>query len=229
MRLVAENGEGMRLCDLARACGLNRNTVFNLADSLVREKLLEKTSDGKYLIGEFVRNFSINRKIDTYIDKVKEKLRSIHLEYPSSSIYYSELGNADIFVKMYFSPTDPGKALCPSGMTLNPYLTVAGLAFFAFAPDECLAGLKQKNPFEYHGLNAWGSKKKFERQVETARRKAYSETPPLTQSACLKAGLPVRDAGGSMKGALTFDLKNCSKLDTKRVLPEVIENISKIN
>ena len=35
LRLVAESGDGIRLCDLARACETKRNTIFNLADTLV--------------------------------------------------------------------------------------------------------------------------------------------------------------------------------------------------
>lgn len=222
LRLTAESGDGIRLCDLARACGLKRNTAFNLADSLVNERLLEKTSDGKYVIGELAGELADGRSRAGYLRGVEAELRELRRKYPDAYIYYSELGNADIIVKMYAHPDKPGRVFYPDGMTLNPYLTVAGLAFFAFTPDERLTGLKHKNPFETQGLNAWGSFADFEEGLMRYRKSGYSEPPPSMARPFLKIGVPVRGQDGGMAGAVTFDLKERGDLSVSEVLEDVL-------
>lgn len=229
LRLVAESGDGIRLCDLARACEMKRNTIFNLADTLVSERLLAKTAAGKYIIGDMILELAGGQKRNSYLLIVEKALRDLHLKYPGAAIFYSELGNTDIIAKLHFEQTHPGKAVYPDGMTLNPYLTVAGLAFFAFSKEERLVSLRAKNPFDYHGLNVWCSMDKFMAQVEIARRKGYAETPQVTPRTEFKVGIPVRARDGGMTGAVTFHLFNLNGLNERKILREVMTSVEKIS
>jgi IclR family KDG regulon transcriptional repressor len=229
LRLVAESGDGIRLCDLARACEMKRNTIFNLADTLVSERLLAKTAAGQYIIGNMILELAGGQKRNSYLLIVEKALRDLHLKYPGAAIFYSELGNTDIIAKLHFEQTYPGKAVYPDGMTLNPYLTVAGLAFFAFSTEERLVSLRAKNPFDYHGLNAWCSMDKFMAQVEIARRKGYAETPQVTPRTEFKVGIPVRARDGGMAGAVTFHLFNANGLNEREILREVMTSVEKIS
>ena len=229
MRLVAESGDGIRLCDLARACEMKRNTIFNLADTLVSERLLAKTAAGKYIIGDMILELAGGQKRNSYLLIVEKALRDLHLKYPGAAIFYSELGNTDIIAKLHFEQTRPGKAVYPDGMTLNPYLTVAGLAFFAFSTEERLVSLRAKNPFDYHGLNAWCSMDKFMAQVEIARRKGHAETPQITPRTEFKVGIPVRARDGGMAGAVTFHLFNVNGLNEREILRDVMASVEKIS
>ena len=228
LRLVADSGDGIRLCDLARACEMKRNTIFNLADTLVNERLLAKTDSGKYIIGDMILKLAGGQKRNSYLLIVEKELRELHLKYPGSEIYYSELGNADIIARFRFDPANPGKAIYPDGMSLNPYFTVAGLAFFAFAPEESLLSLRSRNPFEYHGLSAWGSMDKFLAQLAAARKNGYAETPLLTPRTDLKAGIPVRTPDGGMTGAITFHLHNVNFADESGIMRTVMAGAEKI-
>ena len=229
LRLVAESGDGIRLCDLARACEMKRNTIFNLADTLVSECLLAKTADGKYIIGDMILELAGGQKRNSYLLIVEKELRALHLKYPGAAIFYSELGNTDIIAKLHFERTHTGKAVYPDGMTLNPYLTVAGLAFFAFSTEERLVSLRAKNPFDYHGLNVWCSMDKFMAQVEMARRKGYAETPHVTPRTEFKVGIPIRTRDGGMTGAVTFHLFNADGLNEREILREVMAGAETIS
>jgi len=229
LRLVAESGDGIRLCDLARACEMKRNTIFNLADTLVSECLLAKTADGKYIIGDMILELAGGQKRNSYLLIVEKELRALHLKYPGAAIFYSELGNTDIIAKLHFERTHAGKAVYPDGMTLNPYLTVAGLAFFAFSTEERLVSLRAKNPFDYHGLNVWRSMDKFMAQVEMARRKGYAETPHVTPRTEFKVGIPIRTRDGGMTGAVTFHLLNADGLNEREILREVMASVETIS
>lgn len=230
LRLVAESGgDGIRLCDLARACEMKRNTIFNLADTLVSECLLAKTADGKYIIGDMILELAGGQKRNSYLLIVEKELRALHLKYPGAAIFYSELGNTDIIAKLHFERTHTGKAVYPDGMTLNPYLTVAGLAFFAFSTEERLVSLRAKNPFDYHGLNVWCSMDKFMAQVEMARRKGYAETPHVTPRTEFKVGIPIRTRDGGMTGAVTFHLFNADGLNEREILREVMASVETIS
>ena len=230
MRLVAESGDGMRLCDLSRACEMKRNTIFNLADTLVSERLLAKTAGGKYIVGDMILELADGQKRSSYLTVVEKELRKLHLSYPGMSIFYSELGNANIIAKLHFDQSNPGKVIYPDGATLDPYLTVAGLVFFAFVPEERLVSLRAKTPFEYHGLNAWGNLEKFMLQVEKTRKKEYAEIPPpLTSGADFKVGIPVRTPTGNMTGAVTCHLRNVNGLNRRDILREIMISVGKIS
>jgi DNA-binding IclR family transcriptional regulator len=228
LKLVEQSGDGIRLCDLARACKMNRNTIFNLADTLVNERMLAKTPEGKYVIGDLMLELAGGQKRNNYMKVVEKELCELHLRYPDASIYYSELGNSDIFSKLYFDSKNPGRAKYLDDNTLNPYLTVAGLAFFAFAPEERLVSLRAKNPFEYHGVNAWGNMDDFMRQVGSARKKGYAETPRLTLLTDFKVGIPVWTLTGNMAGAITFLLRNSKGLNEREILGEIMISVGKI-
>ena len=208
---------------------MKRNTIFNLADTLVSECLLAKTADGKYIIGDMILELAGGQKRNSYLLIVEKELRALHLKYPGAAIFYSELGNTDIIAKLHFERTHTGKAVYPDGMTLNPYLTVAGLAFFAFSTEERLVSLRAKNPFDYHGLNVWCSMDKFMAQVEMARRKGYAETPHVTPRTEFKVGIPIRTRDGGMTGAVTFHLFNADGLNEREILREVMAGAETIS
>ena len=228
LRLVAESGDGIRLCDLSRACKMNRNTVFNLADTLVNERMLAKTPEGKYVIGDLMLELAGGQKRNNYMRIVENELCELHLRYPDASIYYSELGNSDIISKLYFDIKNPGRAKYPDDKTLNPYLTVAGLAFFAFTPEERLVSLRAKNTLEYHGINAWGYMANFIRHVGSAEKKGYAETPRLTLLTDFKVGIPVWTLTGNMAGVITFHLHNGKGLNEREILGKIMISVGKI-
>lgn len=220
LRFAAESKSGIRLCELSRACEMSRNTVYNLAETLVQEGLLAKTAESRYIIGETIGELA--GKSTGRLEKAEKILSQLHLRYPDSHIFYSELGASDVIVRFHYTPGRPGIAVYPDTMTLPPYLTVGGLVFLAFAPDEKLAALRMKNPFEYHGLQAWQSEENLAEAIDTARKKGYTET-------ICKIGIPVWDKSGMIAAAITFDLKNFEKSERKKALKDALKAASEIN
>ncbi|OGV35359.1 MAG: hypothetical protein A2020_06465 [Lentisphaerae bacterium GWF2_45_14] len=226
LRFAAESKSGIRLCELSRACEMSRNTVYNLAETLVQEGLLAKTAESRYIIGETIGELA--GKSTGRLEKAEKILRRLHLKYPDSHIFYSELGASDVIVRFHYTPGRPGIAVYPDTMTLPLYLTVGGLVFLAFAPDEKLVALRMKNPFEYHGLQAWGTMGKFADGLESARKKGYAETPGIVPETTFKVGMPVWDKSGMIASAITFDLKNFEKSKRKETLGDVSKTASEI-
>ena len=219
LRFAAESKSGIRLCELSRACEMSRNTVYNLAETLVQEGLLAKTAESRYIIGETIGELA--GKSTGRLEKTEKILSRLHFKYPDSYIYYSELGESDVIVRFHYVPKRPGIAVYPDTMTLPPYLTVGGMAFMAFAPDEKLAALRMKNPFEYHGLQAWKSEENLAEAIDTARKKGYTETT-------CKIGIPVWDKSGMIAAAITFDIKDLEKSKRNEALDDALETASEI-
>ena len=118
LRLTAESKSGIRLCELSRACEMSRNTVYNLAETLVKEGLLAKTDESRYIIGNTISELA--GKSAGRLEKAEKILRQLHLKYPDSYIYYSELGTADIIVRFHYLPARLGNAIYPDMETLPP-------------------------------------------------------------------------------------------------------------
>jgi DNA-binding IclR family transcriptional regulator len=229
LRIVAECERGIRLCDLSKNMGLNRNTVYNLAETLVKETLLTKSPDTCYFIGDGVMELAQKKNCNIYREKASKYLTALHSDYPNSSIFYSELSSLNIAVKLRITQNPEGEKISYSeNVSLNPYLTVAGLVFFAFAGKDKMNNIMSHNPFEYTGLNAWGSMKNFMKNVHRTRKNGYAETPGMTLKEEFKIGVPVKDLSENLNGAITFHLYDSSGLNKKDVLQAVLNTAKKI-
>jgi DNA-binding IclR family transcriptional regulator len=229
LRLASAQGGGIRLCDLARASGLNRNTVYNLAETLVKEGFLSKSDDSRYAIGVGVLNLAEAHSLNQSSGKIKNELIKLHMEYPDSSIFYSEAANMNITVKMHLTSGKPGVILYPEGSFLPPYLTVGGVIFFAFADEGTLNRISANHPFDFNGSSVWGSVNKFMDQAREASRKGFSETPKLAPAEDLKIGVPVWRSPGKLAGAVTFHLKNVQDAEKKKILDRVLTWTEELN
>lgn len=132
-------------------------------------------------------------------------LVSFFLKFSETTIVWTELRNNDIRASLYMPRDCSGRPQYPTDMTLNPYFTVCGLIFFAYAPDEDLGGLRVRHPFEYRGLEGWGSFENFQNAVALARRNGYAESP-MTPEGEIKFGIPVFDTDGMLRRSITFSV-----------------------
>jgi len=148
LRHVSESPEGLKLKDLAERCKLNKTTVFNLAETLVMERMLHKTEDSIYHTGSLIEEMAQKSRGDNKQKKTAELFAELHELHPESSMYYTELGEAEIWGRMSIRSGREAKTEILQDTTLNPYLTVCGLLYFAYMPEERLCGLKMKNPFD---------------------------------------------------------------------------------
>jgi DNA-binding IclR family transcriptional regulator len=228
LRLAAGGADGMRLCDISRACGLKRNTVFNLAETLVKEGLLSKTAEGRYSAGHLLSELAAKQSGCGRRRAVENFLTALHLRYPGSAIYYSELSGTNVTPLFNFRPSNPGRIIPLSGETLPLYTSVAGLVFLAFSSRERADWLMAAHPFDFRGLEAWGGAERLNSQLEAARRSGYSETPGITAKDDMKIGLPVWGGPGTLSGAVTFHCYNQkTKSDGAEILKDIFESAEK--
>lgn len=203
LRAVAAGGQALRLTDLVRQMGLNKTTVFHLAETLVAEGLLAKT-EGGYLPGPFWKGLAQGQPKVPWYEPLMPQVAGLHQKFPALSIIFTELGESDLFMRFGANPYDPTGPHRILDQTLNPYLSVSGLLHFAHLPEERLSELRLRHPFETKGLESWGSRWAFQMAVDETARRGYSETPALVQPEQYKLGLPLFDVNGQFRGALTF-------------------------
>lgn len=224
LRLTAENGSGMRLCDLARACGLKRNTVYNIAETLVKEGLLLKKSDGKYVTGGLLFELAARRSGIGFRGRAETFLTELHRVHPEAVIYYSELLGTSLVPQFNLVPRNPGKIVYLQREVLPLYTSVAGLVFLAFLPPERVRELMAAVPFDFKGLDAWGSNSRLDAQLEKARLLGYTETPGISAAGDYKIGLPLWNSKGVLGGALTFHIFSQEKrVDEQEILKDILE------
>ncbi|OGV59136.1 MAG: hypothetical protein A2X49_02250 [Lentisphaerae bacterium GWF2_52_8] len=228
LRLVSGNPNGLRLCELSRGCGLKRNTIYNLADTLVKEGFLIKDGKGNYRVGGTMASLLAAQNEGTFFGKIESSLSELHLRHKGSCIYYSELGPSGITARLHYPVNEPGKAQRLENVSLPLYLTVAGLVFLAFAGEERIGAICNMEPFDLNGLKAWGSMNTLLKQVELARKNGYSETPALLPREQFKIGLPVWESEGVLAGALTFDHHKADSRTRKEMLRDALKTIKGI-
>lgn len=203
LREVAAEGQALRLTDLVRRMGLNKTTVFHLAETLVAEGLLSK-KEGGYLPGSFWKGLAAGQEKLPWYESLMPLVVGLHRQYPHLSVVFTELGESDLFMRFEARSDDPTGPYPINNQTLNPYLSVSGLLHFAYLPEERLSELRLRHPFETKGLESWGSRGAFQKAVDETARRGYSETPGLVHPDQFKLGLPLFDTGGQLRGALTF-------------------------
>ena len=228
VRHVAASDDGIRLHDLAKLCGLKKTTVFNLAETLVAEGMLSKDGAARYRLGGLVTELYLGGLGNRNLHRTAAILLALHRLYPAASIVYTELGETDIFGRLNLPAGQPEKVEYTDGMTLNPYVTVCGVLYFAFTPDERLNGLRMRNPFEYKGMEVWGSEMAFRERVEAARRCGWAETPTLVGPDTFKVGVPVRDGNGNLKATITFSVVRNGLPPDERILTAIFESAERI-
>jgi len=205
IRYVAAADDGIRLRELADLCGLKKTTVYNLAETLVEEGMLQKVADSRYMLGPMVTELYLLQRGHKNLPRLAAAMVELHKRYPIAGMVYAELGQNDIFARINLPSGTPGKVEYPDSVTLNPYWTVCGLLFFALMPDESLNGLRLRYPFEYIGIETWKSEAAWQQQVAQTKQNDWSETPHLVPPDYFKVGMPVRDCNGNLRGTLTFN------------------------
>ncbi|MBI4977352.1 MAG: helix-turn-helix domain-containing protein [Spirochaetes bacterium] len=207
-RYAAESANGLTLTELAHLTGLNKTTVYHLAQTLVAEGLLDKDARALYRIGPLPAALMNDARRNSRESLVRETLIPVHRLYPEASLIVAELGDAELFSRYMLQEGKPGSFVRSDDMTLNPYLTVAGVLFFAFLPEERLRGLRLHHPFDYKGKETWGSEAAFNACVMRARDRGWSDTAEIVPKELFKIGIPVFDPQQNLIATITF---NCHK------------------
>lgn len=204
IRHVAASDQGIRLQQLTQLCGLKKTTVFNLAETLVKEGMLHKDDNLYYQLGNLVTELHLGGRGRRDLQRTAEILAGLHLRFPTTEIIYTELGETDIFGRLQLHAGEPGKIRFTDGITYNPYLTVCGILYFAFIPDERLNGLRIRNPFVFNGIKGWGCEEAFQECVAAARNCGWAKAPTRIEPERIKIGVPVFGSKNNLITTITL-------------------------
>ncbi len=223
LQIVSSCENGIRLYELAEKMGLKRTTVFNLAKTLIDGGYLKKGDGAVYELGPELFALCARRESSQDRRRMAAKMLEFHQSHPDTVLFYTELGTHDVNARIYISRGRDAAPQFPADVTLSPYLTVCGMIFFAYAPDEQLNGIRLRHPFAFEGSECWQSGENFSRALELTRKNGYAESP-ATPPGELKFGLPVFGRSGMLRGALTVSWHNYTErdeADIRRKLGEV--------
>jgi IclR family transcriptional regulator, KDG regulon repressor len=229
IRQVTTSDDGIRLQELSHLCGLKKTTVFALAETLVKVGMLNKDANSHYRLGELVKELHLRGSARRNLHRSAEILAELHLQFPTTEIIYTELGETDIFGRVLLHAGEPGNFRFTDGITYNPYLTVCGILYFAFLPDERLNGLRLRNPFAFHGVGAWGSEKTFRDHVAMARQRGWTKLPAQIESKRVKIGVPVINHGNNLITTITLITPRVSLKAEKLILAALFDTAKRIS
>lgn len=229
IRHVTASDEGLRLQELSHLCGLKKTTVFALAETLIKVGMLSKDGNSHYQVGELVKELHLRGGARRNLQCSAEILVELHLQFPTTEIIYTELGETDIFGRVLLHAGEPGKLRFTDGITYNPYLTVCGILYFAFLPDERLNGLRIRNPFEFKGIGAWGSEKAFRDHVAIARQRGWAKLPAQIESKRVKIGVPVINHRNNLITTITLIIPSVSLKTEKKILDALLDTAKRIS
>jgi DNA-binding IclR family transcriptional regulator len=226
---VTSSDDGIRLQELSHLCGLKKTTVFALSETLVKVGMLSKDDNSHYRLGKLVSELHLRGGARRSLQRSAEILAELHLQFPATEIIYTELGETDIFGRVLLHAGEPGKFRFTDGITYNPYLTVCGILYFAFLPDERLNGLRLRNPFEFHGIGVWGSDQAFRECVAIARQRGWAKLPARIEPRRVKLGVPVINHSNNLITTITFITPRVGLKSEKMILNALFDTAQRIS
>lgn len=225
IRAVSAGPGEVSLVELARRVKLNKTTVFHLAETLVAESFLKKNASG-YAIGTFWNEIANER--EPWYEASLPSLRQLHRQFPELTLYLSYVSDGEIVMPLEFPAGPASEPKRHASAVLNPYLSLSGILHFALQSDEQMATVRLNHPFEYKGLQAWGSRENFQASVSLAKERSWAEAPILLGARESKWAMPWFSENGGLLGALTFGGHDLSVRAAAQVRKKVQDALKKL-
>ena len=230
LEILAEEGSGMRLSEVAEVAGLKNNTAHNLLKTLIKRGYVEKGHGPSYGLGQAAIKLAYAGGINSIVGSAVPPIRSLQKSFPCCTVVLSQRIGGNIVVRLRMSPDRPGVLQKPHGMTFHPYGTASGLAFLTFSSTENSLKIRQQAPFYEQGVNVWGTPDKLDDFLEESREKGYVVTPFKGEEG-FRAAVPVFDQWGTANFVLgaSFTRGEMKSVQKESLLSEIREKARDIS
>ena len=220
LKTVAAFPEGIRLADAARITKLNYTTVYNLANAMIRNGLLQRGENRMLLPGPLVTELHKCRIQGELLRHARGLMNNLIVRYPEADLTYSRFSGSGIVAFLNRSPAAPGSIRAGKSL-LPPYQTVAGIVFLAFLPRREASLLRGNFPFEKQNITLWGSEESLRATVGRCREDGFAQLPFDPPEMC-RIGIPLF-LSGALSGALTCTCLNLSGREKKKLIRTLLQ------
>ena len=220
LKTVAAFPDGIKLADAARITKLNYTTVYNLADAMLRDGLLQRGENRRLLPGPLVTELHKCRLHGELIRHARGLMKQLIARYPKADLTYSRFSGSAVVAFLNRSPAAPGDIRTGKSI-LPPYQTVAGIVFLAYLPRKEASVLRGSFPFDKQSTALWGSAKALDAAVRRCREEGFAQLPFDPPEMC-RTGIPLF-LGGALSGALTCTCRNLSEREKKKQMKELLK------
>ncbi len=203
VRILEAVGGAVRpptLGELARDLGIPKSTAHDLCATLVRERLLARSADGRYRLG--VRVLELYRAYDAASDlsrafaEVCEEVLPRHEE----TLVLSVLDGREVVYVACRNGTQPIAVNYRIGLRLPAHCTATGKAILSTLPEERVRQLFGSGPLPRPTGRSLGSVDDLLRELEATRRRGYSVDDEETVEGMCCVGAPVHLRGDVQAG-----------------------------
>jgi|GEM_PF-4806001 DNA-binding IclR family transcriptional regulator len=200
LKYVGDRPAGVNPADLSRAMNLKYTTVYNLVQSLEREKLLERDRNNKLRLGIMNTMLHGRRWQNACLFVIEDRMRGLAQRY-DCTMTYSYYDNGQLLGRAF-----ENGVLRDIPRVLNMYDTVSGVVHAAFLPVTERRLLLERNRFNNQENTRWHDANEFVKAVEHCRKRHFAVLPYEQYG---RVGIP-QFCENQLVGVITMEFKNAS-------------------
>jgi len=191
------------LGELARALGIPKSTTHDLCTTLVQERLLTRSPDGRFRLGvrvlELYRAYDAASDLSAAFTEVCDELLPRHEE----TLVLSVLDGREVVYVACRNGSQPIAVNYRIGLRLPAHCTATGKAILSTLPEERVRELFGEGDLPRPTRYSLGSVDELVRELEATRRRGYSVDDEETVEGMCCVGAPVRGRG-DLRAAVAF-------------------------
>lgn len=223
VRILEAVGNAVRpptLGELARTLGIPKSTAHDLCTTLVQERLLVRSPEGRFRLGvrvlELYRAYDAASDLSAAFAEVCDELLPRHEE----TLVLSVLDGREVVYVACRNGTQPIAVNYRIGLRLPAHCTATGKAILSALPEERVRQLFGSGALPRPTRHSVGSLEELLRELEATRRRGYSVDDEETVEGMCCVGAAVRGRGDVRAGVAFSTVK-------ARVTPARLEELAR--
>ncbi len=223
VRILEAVGNAVRpptLGELARALGIPKSTAHDLCTTLVQERLLARSPEGRFRLGvrvlELYRAYDAASDLSAAFAEVCDEVLPGHEE----TLVLSVLDGREVVYVACRNGTQPIAVNYRIGLRLPAHCTATGKAILSALPEERVRQLFGSGELPRPTGRSVGSVEELLRELEATRRRGYSVDDEETVEGMCCVGAAVRGRGDVRAGVAFSTVK-------ARVTPARLEELAR--
>ena len=204
VELVTCSDAGLTLSELADSLGLPPNTTYYLADTLVENRVLDKTERSRrYRLGPALGELlALHRTRDRH-QRLLAAVRGLALQLPAVTVTGFEVRGGEMVMVARVGP--PRRSVVEYlDTTMPPYINASSLLHLSTLSREARARYEMRHPFAEFATGIWESRDHLEACLQQVRAQEYAavarDEAPLGRTVAVAA--PIWSVGNQLEGAL---------------------------
>lgn len=210
VRILEAVGNAQRppnLGELARALNIPKSTAHDLCSTLLRERLLVRSADGRFRLGvrvlELYRAYESASDLSAVFAQVCDEVLPRHEE----TLVLSVLDGREVVYVACRNGTQPIAVNYRIGLRLPAHCTATGKAILSTLPEERIRELFGSSELSRPTRRSLGTVEELLRELELTRQRGYSVDDEETVEGMCCVGAPVLTRGDIRAGVAFSTVK----------------------